>query len=56
MADYQKMFLQLFDAVERALTVLNATGAPVEKVLMAKAILAAGQQTCEDIYVETAEE
>ncbi len=56
MADYRKMYLQLFDAAERALTVLNSDSAPAEKVALAKALLAAGQQRCEDLYVETAEQ
>ena len=56
MADYRKMYLQLFDAAERALTVLNSDSAPAEKVALAKALLTAGQQRCEDLYVETAEQ
>ena len=52
MPDYRKMYLTLFDAVERTLEVLDA---PEQDTTLARALLIAAQQTCEDIYVDTAE-
>ena len=52
MPDYRKMYLTLFDAVERTLEVLDA---PEQDTALAKDLLIAAQQTCEDIYVDTAE-
>ena len=52
MPDYRKMYVTLFDAVERTLEILDA---PEQDAALAKALLIAAQQTCEDIYVDTAE-
>lgn len=52
MPDYRKMYLTLFDAVERTLEVLDA---PKQDTALAKDLLIAARQTCEDIYVDTAE-
>lgn len=52
MPDYRKMYLTLFDAVERTLEVLDA---PEQDTALGKDLLIAAQQTCEDIYVDTAE-
>lgn len=52
MPDYRKMYLTLFDAVERTLEILDA---PEQDTTLAKSLLIAAQQTCEDIYVDTAE-
>lgn len=52
MPDYRKMYLTLFDAVERTLEVLDA---PEQDTALAKDLLIAAQQTCEDLYVDTAE-
>ena len=51
MPDYRKMYLTLFDAVERTLEILDA---PEQDTALAKDLLIAAQQTCEDIYVDTA--
>ena len=55
MADYRKMYLRLADAAERTLDALDAACDPEQSVSLAKALLAAGMQECEDIYIETAE-
>ena len=55
MADYQRMYLHLVDAAERTLDILDFDRDPEQKAFLAKALLAAGVQDCEDIYVETAE-
>lgn len=52
MPDYRKMYLTLFNAVERTVEILDA---PERDVALAKSLLIAAQQTCEDIYVDTAE-
>ena len=52
MPDYRKMYVTLFDAVERTLEVLDA---PEQDTALAKDLLIAAQQTCEDIYVDTAD-
>ena len=52
MPDYRKMYVTLFDAVERTLEILDV---PEQDAALAKALLIAAQQTCEDIYVDTAE-
>ena len=51
MPDYRKIYLTLFDAVERTLEVLDA---PEQDTALTKDLLIAAQQTCEDIYVDTA--
>ena len=55
MADYEKLYLHLADAAERTLKVLDSDRDPGQKTFLAKALLAAGMQECEDIYVETTE-
>ena len=53
MADYQKMYLVLFDAVENLLERLdNSANDLVIKSEIAESLCQA-QQRCEDIYVET---
>lgn len=52
MPDYRKMYLTLFDAVKRTLEVLDA---PEQDTTLTRGLLIAAQQTCEDIYVDTAE-
>lgn len=53
MADYQKMYLTLFGAVEDLLSQLDNT--QTDLVIKSKIIdaLCRAQQMCEDIYVET---
>lgn len=53
MADYQKMYLQLFDAVECAVEIMDSNRDPEQKVRLSKALLTGAQQGCEDIYAET---
>ena len=55
MADYRKMYLRLVDKTEQVLDILDSDRDPGQKVFLAKALLAAGLQECEDIYIETAE-
>ena len=55
MADYRKMYLRLVDKTEQVLDILDSDRDPGQKVFLAKALLAAGLQDCEDIYIETAE-
>ena len=55
MADYKKMYLALFGAVEELLDRLDSTQSDlVIKAEIAEALCQA-QQMCEDIYVETAD-
>lgn len=53
MADYQKMYLRLFDAVERTLELMESGSDPEQALLLGKTLLVNAQQLCEDIYVET---
>ncbi len=53
MADYQRMYLRLFDAVERTLELMDTDPDPAHAALVGRALLIDGQQACEDIYVET---
>lgn len=55
MADYRKMYLRLANAAEQTLNALDTACDPEQSVSLAKALLAAGMQECEDIYIETAE-
>ena len=55
MADYRKMYLRLVDKTEQVLDILDSDRDPGQKVFLARALLAAGLQECEDIYIETAE-
>ncbi len=55
MADYRKMYLRLVDKTEQVLDILDSDHDPGQKVFLAKALLAAVLQECEDIYIETAE-
>ena len=55
MVDYRKMYLRLVDEVERTLDILDSSRDLKQKVFLTKALLAAGLQDCEDIYVATAE-
>lgn len=56
MADYQTMYLRLFDAVERTLNILESPRDDQQKVFLSRALLAQGQQNCENIYVDTERE
>ena len=53
MADYRRMYLRLYNAVERALEVMESNPDAKQAVLLGKALLINAQQDCEDIYVET---
>lgn len=53
MADYRRMYLRLYDAVERALEVMESNPDAKQAVLLGKALLINAQQECEDIYVDT---
>ncbi len=53
MADYRRMYLRLYDAVERALEVMESNPDAKQAVLLGKALLINAQQECEDIYIET---
>lgn len=55
MADYQKMYLQLFDAVECSLEIMDSNRDPAQKFCLVKALLAGAQQRCEDLYADAAE-
>lgn len=56
MADYQKMYLTLFRTTEKAIARLSALPVPDAEIALRQeviALLAAGQQQCEEIYMET---
>ena len=56
MADYQKMYLTLFHATEKAIARLSALPVPDTEIALRQeviALLAEGQQQCEEIYIET---
>lgn len=55
MVDYRKMYLRLVDEVERILDILDSSRDLEQKVFLSQALLAAGSQDCENLYVETAE-
>ncbi len=57
MADYQKMYVTLMDAVEKALHILE-TNEGDARFLCARAIaeLTRGELACEEIYIESEEE
>ncbi len=56
MADYRKMYLTLFHATEKVIALLSALPVPEAEIALRQelvALLAAGQQQCEEIYIET---
>ena len=55
LADYRKMYIRLLDETERVLDVLESLRDNEQKVFLARAMLAAALQDCEDLYVETTE-
>lgn len=55
MADYQRMYLRLVDAVEQTLDVMDSARDREQKERLTETLLVTGLQDCEDIYVETAE-
>ena len=55
MVDYRKMYLRLVDEVERTLDILDSSRDLEQKVFLSQALLPAGLQDCENLYVETAE-
>lgn len=56
MVDHRKMYLLLFNALERSLDILKSNCEAEEKILLSAALLGAGQQSCEDLYVGSTEE
>ena len=56
MADYQKMYYKLMDAVENALEILEMKDAEAAfRCKKAIAVLICGEQDCEEIYIRTSE-
>ena len=56
MADYQKMYDNLMDAVENALELLEMADAEAAfRCKKAAAVLICGEQECEEIYIRTSE-
>lgn len=55
MVDYCKMYLRLVDEVERTLDILDSSRDLEQKVFLSQALLAAGLQDCENLYVATAD-
>ena len=56
MADYQRMYYTLMDAVEKALEILEMKDAETAFLCRkAAAELICGEQECEEIYIETCE-
>ena len=56
MADYQRMYDKLMDAVENALEILEMKDAEAAfRCKKAIAVLICGEQDCEEIYIRTSE-
>ncbi len=58
MPDYQKMYYTLFHATEQAIARLSRLPVPDGEIALRSeviALLAEGQQQCEDIYIDTAD-
>ena len=54
MADYQKMYYKLMDAVENALEILETTDAEAEfRCKKAASLLICGEQVCQELYIRT---